>query len=148
MADSKVSALTSANTATSSDLLYLVQAGTSKKVTVANFYNSAANINLNGIVKITGADVVDAGATLSVAVPITKLEGGGILSNLSIPNGVNGQLKIITFNETTGGSFQLATGNIAGNVSVRFLREGDTALLMFIDTHWHVIGGTANVIYP
>lgn len=148
MADSKVSDLTSATTVAGSDILYLVQSGTSKKVTVANLLNSAANANLSGRITITGTETLDAGGTVSVGVPITLLEGGGILSNLGIANGNNGQIKIITFNQSTGGSFELNTGNIAGGATVQFKREGDSALLMFLQTHWHVIGGTANVIYP
>lgn len=148
MADSKVSDLTSATTVAGSDILYLVQAGTSKKVTINNLYNNAANINLNGIVKITGSEVVNAGSDIGLSKPITKLEGGSILSGVGIANGVEGQLKIITFNQRTSGSFQLNTGNIAGNVRINFLRLGDTAMLIFIDNKWHLLGGTANVIYP
>jgi len=147
MADSKVSELTSATSVAGADLLYLVQSGTSKKVTVSNLFANTANANLSGRIVITGTELLDAGGTVSTAVPVTLLEGGGILSNLGIANGVNGQIKIITFNETTGGSFQLNTGNIAGNATVQFLREGDSALLMFLQTHWHIIGGTANVVY-
>ena len=147
MADSKVSDLTAASSASSSDLLYLVQSGTSKKITVANLLNSAANANLSSRITISGQETLDAGGTVSTSVPITLLSGGGILSNLGIANGNNGQIKIITFNTTTGGSFELNTGNIAGNATVQFKREGDSALLIFLQTHWHVIGGTANVIY-
>jgi hypothetical protein len=44
MADSKVSELTAATTVGGSDLLYLVQSNTSKRITAANFFANAGNV--------------------------------------------------------------------------------------------------------
>jgi len=148
MADSKVSELTAATKASGSDLLYLVQSNTSKKISVGNFFSSAKNANLSGNLRITGTETLTGGGTIGVITPITLLSGGGTFSPLDIPNGQNGQLKIITLDNTTGGSFQINTGNIAGNPDIFFEKEGHSALLLFINDNWHVIGGTANVIYP
>ena len=54
MADSKVSELTSATSAGGSDVLYLVQSNTSKKITVANFLGNAGNVTLTGNINIGG----------------------------------------------------------------------------------------------
>lgn len=43
MADSKLSQLTQAVTSTATDLLYLVQSSTSKRITVANLFSSVAS---------------------------------------------------------------------------------------------------------
>lgn len=149
MADSKVSELTAASVAGSSDLLYLVQSSTSKKISVGNFFNSAHNPNLIGNVTITGTETVTGSGFISAIKPITLLSGGGALTSLEIPNGVKeGQLKIITFTtRTSSGTFQLNAGNIAGGVDIQFMREGDSAILLYVNSKWHVLGGTANVIY-
>jgi len=149
MADSKVSELTAASSASGSDLLYLVQSSTSKKISVGNFFNSAHNPNLIGNVSITGTETVTGSGFLSVVKPISSLVGGGALTALSLPNGLsNGQLKIVTFTtQTSGGTFTINAGNIAGSVDVQFKREGDSAILLYVNSKWHVLGGTANVIY-
>jgi len=148
MADSKVSELTAATSTSGSDLLYLVQSNTSKKISVANFFSSAKNANLSGNVRITGRESVTTGGYIDVNVPITLLSEGGTFSPLEIPNGQEGQIKLICFESSTGGTFQLNTGNIAGDPDIFFEKEGQSAILLYSNSQWHVLGGTANVIYP
>ena len=39
-------------------------------------------------------------------------------------------------------------GNIAGNANVQYNNVGDATTLMYTNSKWFVVGGTANVIYP
>jgi hypothetical protein len=48
---------------------------------------------------------------------------------------------------TSGGAYTL-TGNIAGSANVIFNQVGDTATMLYTNSKWNVIGGTANVSYP
>lgn len=53
MADQKISELTAASSAASADLLHIVQGGSNKKLTIANFL---ANINSPVVINAIGAD--------------------------------------------------------------------------------------------
>lgn len=147
MADSKVSELTAATSVGGSDLLYLVQSTTSKKVTVANFLANAANVTLSGNINIGGtAQALAAPGAISLTTPITQLTADATGGTLTLNQGTAGQVKYITMVATSGGTYTLSA-NIAGSGTVTFDRVGDTAQLLFTSTKWHVVGGTANVTY-
>jgi hypothetical protein len=85
MADNKLSQLTAASSAAASDLLYLVQSSTSKRITVSNLFSSAAfsnaTINTGSItnVSISNATLSNASITLAnVAAPATAANSGTI----------------------------------------------------------------------
>lgn len=48
---------------------------------------------------------------------------------------------------TAGGAYALATSNVAGNATITLDNVGDTATLLFTNSKWFVVGGTANVTY-
>lgn len=145
MADSKVSELTAASSAGGSDVLYIVQSNTSKKITIANLFGSAANPTFSGNIKVTGKQTLAAAGIVNVTSPITNLVGDGSGGDCSIPTGDTGQIKIINYISGTG-TYNL-TGNIAGNANVQYNNVGDTSTLFYDNNKWFVIGGTANVIY-
>lgn len=85
MADNKLSQLAAASSATASDLLYLVQSSTSKRITVSNLFTSAAfsnaTINTGSITNVTvsNATLSNASITLAnVAVPETAANSGTV----------------------------------------------------------------------
>lgn len=147
MADSKVSELTAATSVGGSDLLYLVQSSTSKKVTVAKFLENAANVTLSGNVNY-GSTVQSLAAPgiISLTTPVTHLTADASGGALVLTAGTTNQLKTIVMISTSGGSYTI-TGNIAGSGTVTFDRVGDTAQLLYTSSKWYVIGGTANVTY-
>lgn len=85
MADSKVSALTSATSATSDDLLYLVDdpsgTSTSKKITVANFEASLDISNMTGTLGIAngGTGQTTSTAALNALLPTQTSNSGKVL---------------------------------------------------------------------
>lgn len=145
MADSKVSELTAASSAGSSDLLYIVQSNTSKKITIANLFASAANPTLSGNVTLSGVQSLLAAGVINSTSPITNLTGDGSGGVCSIVAGSTNQIKIVNFVSGTG--TYTIYGNIAGNANVVLNNVGDTALMLYNNSKWYVIGGTANVVY-
>lgn len=148
MADSKVSALTAATSTGGSDLLYIVQSNTSKKITVANFLANASNITLSGTINI-GSTPQSLGSPgiVSLNVPITHLSSDALGGTIHMPQGTTGQIKYLTLVSTAGGSYLINAANMAGNANVVFDAVGDAAQLLFTNNKWYVIGGTANVTY-
>lgn len=148
MADSKVSALTAATSAGGSDLLYLVQSNTSKKITVANFLANAGNVTLTGNINVGGTpQSLSSPGIIALNTPITHLTVDAIGGTLQIPAGTTGQVKILTLISSSGGTFTINYANVAGNANVSFDAVGDTAQLLYTNNKWYVIGGTANVTY-
>lgn len=148
MADSKVSELTSATSVGGSDLLYLVQSNTSKKVTADVLFDNIANSTLKGTINLDPTvQLLAAGGIVNITNTITHLAVDASNANLTIPAGSTSQLKILTMISTAGGAYKL-TGNIAGSANVIFNQVGDTATMLYTNNKWHVIGGTADVNYP
>lgn len=148
MADSKVSELTSATSAGGSDILYLVQSNTSKKITTGNLFASISNPTLSGNILVGGTpQTLSAPGIISIITPITHLNVDGVGGTLQIPNGVNGQTKIIVMTSALGGTYTINYSNVAGNANVSFNNTGDSATLLFTNSKWYVIGGTATVTY-
>lgn len=147
MADSKVSELVAATTLGGSDNLYLVQSNTSKKITIANFFANTSNVTLNGNVNIGGTpQSLAAPGAISLTTLVTHLTADASGGTLSLNQGTSGQIKYITMIATSGGSYTLSA-NVAGSGTITFDRVGDAAQLLFTNTKWYVVGGTANVTY-
>jgi len=146
MADSKVSELTAATNVGGSDLLYLVQSNTSKRLPISTLFANAANVNLKGNVNLGSSSQalsspggIDMGNVVSV---LTSDASGG---NVTIPNGTPNAVKIVVMGSTAGGSYTLR-GNIAANANILFSSAGNTATLLYTDSKWYMIGGTARLI--
>lgn len=148
MADAKVSELTAATSAGGSDLLYLIQSNTSKRITVGNLFANAGNVTLTGNVNLGGTpQTLSSPGIISLTTPITHLTVDAIGGTLQIPQGTSGQVKILTLIASSGGTYTLNYSNVAGNANVVFDAVGDTAQMLFTNSKWFVIGGTANVTY-
>jgi hypothetical protein len=145
MADSKVSELTSATSVGGSDLLYLVQSGTSKKVTAATLFGNAANVTLKGNINLDSTvQLLASPGIIDLTKPITHLAADASGGNCSIPTGTAGQVKIVCLISTAGGMMHIR-GNIANNANVEFSTAGDTATMLYTNNKWFVIGGSAAV---
>jgi hypothetical protein len=145
MAKLKISELTAATATNPNDLMYLVQTNTSKSITVANFLADLTDPNLQGNIKITGTpQTLSSGGIVDLTTPTTYLSIGGTPAGITIPNGANGQIKILLTTVASGGSYTLSS-NVANNANIIFNNVGDTATLMYNNNKWFMIGGTATV---
>lgn len=145
MADSKVSELTSATTVGGSDLLYLVQSDTSKKITTSTFFANTANVNVKGTFAVdSSVQLLAAPGIIDVSKTITHLSAGATGGTCSIPAGLPGQIKFITLIATTGGSYTIA-GNIANSGQITFSTTGESAQLLYTNNKWFQVGGRASL---
>jgi len=92
-----------------------------------------ANISRNGTPGSASANIVFAPANVSI-------DTGG-LNLLDIPDGYDGQLKIVTMIETQGGSFSLVS-NIINNINILYSKSGDSTLLLNSGNVWTIVGTT------
>src|SRR6056300_673334 len=145
MADSKLSEMTAATSAAASDSMYLVQSSTSKKITVANLF---ADIDTPAIfgdkIQIQDSETVTEAGALSVTTNITLITNPSGSGNLTIGVGLDGQIKIIIMTSNTGSTTMTLTGsNVEGDVE--FDAAGDTATMIYTNSKWYMIGGTATI---
>lgn len=88
MADLKVSELESANVLGGSDLLYVVQDGTSKKITASALFSTVSDPTLVGNIQLGGnAQILTSAGTVDISVPRTFLIGGLSANTTDILNG-------------------------------------------------------------
>mgnify|MGYP000939197653 CR=1 FL=1 len=149
MADSKVTAMTAATSVLGTDVLYLVKPATSPydhKVTVANLFGGIAvpvvlqdDLILGGTVQT----LTSAGA-ISIATLVTKITSPSGAGTLTIPDGVDGQIKVIIMVSNNANHALTINSNI-GHTSIVFNSIGDTANLIFLSGNWYFLGGTATV---
>lgn len=148
MADTKVSELTAATSIGGSDLLYLVQSNSSKKIAFSTIAQNLGNVRLQGNIQLdNNIQTLTTPGTIDLTKQITHLTVDASNGVLNIPQGSASQIKIVIMTSTAGGSYTLLKSNIGGNANVIFDTPGDTATLLFTNSKWYVIGGTANLIY-
>lgn len=153
MADQKISELTAATSGASADLLHVVQGGTNKKLTVQNLLeNIAGNLKVAGYVAVNGTPeaLAAAGSTAAVSVTssVTHIASSATTTGvnaLTLADGVNGQIKIITMTADAG-DVQVDPANFANGTSITFDAVGDTITLLFTNSNWVVLANQNTTI--
>lgn len=145
MADAKLSELAAATSAAASDSMYLVQSSTSKKITVADFFADVDTPAVFGDkIQIQDTDTMTGAGAVSVSTNITYLADPTANGNLTITTGSDGQIKIIIMpTNTSGYTYTLSGSSVQG--SIAFSAAGDTATLIYTNSKWYMIGGTATI---
>lgn len=145
MADSKVSELTAATSVGGSDLFYLVQSNTSKKITAASLFSNMSNVTIKGSVNLDNSvQLITAPAIVDLSKSITHLAVDASGGDCPLPAGTPQQIKIVCMLSTAGGTMRLV-GNVINNGNVVFTHAGNTATMLYTNNKWFVIGGTAKV---
>ena len=142
MADKKISALTATTTAAATDIAHVVTGmggtPTNKKITVANLFNTIPTwIGFADTVTTVAADVLPIPVTASVC----HKTSGSDAEALTIAAGTSGQVLIIVMIVDGGGTATLSGAQING--SVAFSDVGHTATLLYTNSKWNMIGGSA-----
>ena len=145
MADKKITALQESTALSSDDIFHVVDSPASspsnKRISSTNVFNKLPTW-------LGFADTVATSAADSLAIPITasivhKTTGSDAEAG-TIAAGTQGQLLMIVLIVDGGG-----TGTIAASSSVAdtiaFADAEDTAQLLFTNSKWHFMGGTATV---
>jgi hypothetical protein len=147
MADSKLSELTAATAAASTDTTYLVQSSVSKQITVANLFgNVSTPVQFTNSIQIGDHNTITAAGVINTTYNVTYINdpsGGG---TCSIGAGLDGQIVILIMSSNSGGhTIQLSGANVVNTIS--FDAAGESATMLY-DTglsKWFFIGGSATV---
>lgn len=150
MADSKVSELTAATSVNSADVLYLVQSSTDKKLSMSTLLANLPNTltKVGGLLAFnldSPQTIANAGA-INVTTLMTLISNTAGTYALTIADGTYvGQIKFIMCTSAAGTSS--ITSNIKGASSIAFTETGQTVVLMWYNSDWWVIGGSATVTF-
>ena len=141
----KFSELTAATAAAGADTLAIVQGTDSKKLTVASlFADISTPVKFNDKIKIGDENVMTALGTVVTTTNITLLSNLDSAGNLSINDGDPGQVKIIVMVSNSGGhTITIQGANVNNDIS--FDAAGESATLLYTNSKWYFIGGTATV---
>ena len=145
MADQKISELTAASSGASADLLHIVQGGSNKKLTVQNLLeNIAGNIKLDGFLAFDGtAEAITAAgstAAVSVTTAITNITSSNATTggnSLTLANGVQGQIKIITKISGTH-DVDVTPAAFTNGTKLTLSAVGETVTLIFNNSSWQI----------
>lgn len=145
MSDAKVSELPAATTTAAVDSLYLVQSGASKSLTLANLFASIpTQVMFNDKICISDTNLATTRSQITVETNITYISNVDSTGNVSIPDGNAGQIKIVIMVDNIGShTVTLQGANVARTVA--FTSIGDSATLIYTNSKWYPIGGTATV---
>lgn len=153
MADQKISELTAATSGASADLLHVVQGGTNKKLTVANLFAGIdTNVKLDGFLALEGTAqaITAAGSTQAINTTSSICEitsnsttTGG--NSLTLANGVQGQIKIITM-VADSGDVEVRPANFANGTGITFGDVGDTVTLIYLTSKWVAMSNVGTTI--
>ena len=145
MADKKISALTAMTAPATADFLHVIDDNsgtyTNQKITLTTlFQNVPTFLAFTDTVATSAADSLEIPITASIVHKTT----GSDAEALTVAAGTQGQLLMIVLIVDGGG-----TGTIAASSSVAdtiaFADAEDTAQLLFTNSKWHFMGGTATV---
>ena len=145
MADKIIPNLPKTEATTFDDLLIVVDtpadSPTNKKITLANLFNKVPTW-------LGFADTVATSAADSLAIPITASivhkTTGSDAEALTVAAGTQGQLLMLVLIVDGGGTLTIAASATVAD-TLAFADAEDTAFLVFTNSKWHFMGGTASV---
>lgn len=143
--DSKLVDMQDTTSLSGGEVFYVVQSGQDKQVSANVIYRSINNPVVTGIGAVSARQSLNAPGVINATQELTILSNGISNGVLSIANStVNYVSKEVVMVATAGGKYTLTGSNISANVE--FSKVGHSAKLRWIDSTWHVVSGTANVI--
>ena len=149
MADKKITALTDLGTGIAAvDLFHIIDdpSGTpvNKKISVANVFNHIPTyLGLDGTAQTISNRTDAVNVTTSITLIDTNTAGGTHAGTFA--DGSNGQLKIIIM-KADGGDSVITPSNFKNGSTITLNDAGDSIILIFTDSNWHIIANTGCTI--
>ena len=151
MADKKVTALTDlGDNLASADLFHVVDdpSGTpvNKKVAAEDVFNNIPSwLGLKQTSQTITADGSTATA-VNVTTAVTEINATSATHTCALADGSAGQIKIILNTSTSGSNAVTVSPTNFDNTSVVLNAPGESAVLIFKNSKWYVIGGNGYTI--
>ena len=146
MADKKITALTDlGDNLAAADLLHVVDdpAGTpvNKKVTAEDVFNNIPSFL--GLKQTSQTITADGSSTTAVDVTsaITEIDATANTHTCAMDDGSDGQIKMVINTATSGTNAITVTPDNFSNTSFTLNAVGETAICVFKNSKWYVIGG-------
>ena len=110
---------------------------------------TGGSIQSAGWLSFSTNDTRAGAGAIGVTTPVTFLTNSSGANALTIGNGTNGQIKILVATNIAGGSMTFTSqSNVQlpnGGTILTFDNTGDSATLMYVNSKWHMIAGSAGV---
>jgi len=147
MADKKVTALTDlGDNLASADLFHVVDdpSGTpvNKKVAAEDVFNNIPS--WLGLKQTSQSITADGSTTTAVDVTtaVTEINATSATHSCGFADGSDGQVKIILNTSTSGtNAITITPSNLAGGSTITLNAAGESAICIFKNSNWYVIGG-------
>ena len=146
MADKKITALTDlGDNLASADLFHVVDdpAGTpvNKKVSAEDVFNNIPS--WLGLAQTSQSITADGSTTTAVNITtaVTEINATSATHSCGLADGSDGQIKIVLNTSTSGTNAITVTPTNFSNTSFSLNAAGESAVLIFKNSKWYVIGG-------
>jgi hypothetical protein len=138
--DYKVTDLDQATQVASSDILYLIQNSTDTQVTLGALLGAIPFIlGAKGLAFNSTPNAMGGAGTVDLTTAITTITGGSSPYSVTLGNPSSSIIKIIVGDSIS--NTVTINGSFAGFSNLQFRESGNSAILLYVNAKWYLLGG-------